>query len=55
MILILDSLIQSVCRRPSMGKPARDEEESEEIEITDFDDVLKHIGGWGPFQVRHQN
>ena len=38
-----------------MGKPARDEEESEEIEITDFDDVLKHIGGWGPFQVRHQN
>ena len=42
---------QSVPRRASMGKPARDEEESEEIEIKDFDDVLKHIGGWGPFQV----
>ena len=34
-----------------MGKPTKDEEESKEIEITDFDDVLKHIGGWGPFQV----
>ena len=42
-----------------MGKPTirgtKDEEASEKIEITDFDDVLKHIGGWGPFQVGHQN
>jgi len=34
-----------------MGKAAREEEGSREVEIKDFDDVLKHIGGWGPFQL----
>ena len=54
-LILIAILNQSVPRRPGMGKPTKDEEESEKIEITDFDDVLKHIGGWGPFQVGHQN
>ena len=54
-LILIAILNQSVPRRPSMGKPTKDEEASEKIEITDFDDVLKHIGGWGPFQVGHQN
>ena len=24
----------------------------EEEVIKDFDDIFKHIGGWGPFQVK---
>ena len=36
--------------KKSMENSTGNKEES--VQVKDFEDVLKHIGGWGPFQVK---
>ena len=49
MNVLLDKLIDITMKQPSRSHQRGGEKEKEEA-IQDFEDVLRHVGGWGRFQ-----